>query len=57
MSHLTAWVDLTTGEHRREPTGPALVQQYLGGRGLGVALLTRHQAGDGRTRGSDPFSP
>ncbi|HSJ52756.1 MAG TPA: aldehyde ferredoxin oxidoreductase family protein [Anaerolineae bacterium] len=54
---LTAWIDLTTGEERRAPTDPALAHRFLGGRGLGAALLARHQAGDERPRDGDPFHP
>ena len=35
----TAWVDLTTGVIRVEETDPELLQQYLGGRGLGAKYL------------------
>jgi aldehyde:ferredoxin oxidoreductase len=53
---LTAWIDLAAGTVRREPTDQALVHRYLGGRGLGAALLARQQAGAGWT-GGDLFHP
>ena len=43
-------VDLTTGSCVREPVDPQLLQQHLGGRGLGTALLQEYA-------GLDPFSP
>jgi aldehyde:ferredoxin oxidoreductase len=49
---LTAWIDLSTGTVSRERTDPALIRDFLGGRGLGAALLYRN-LGDA----SDPFAP
>jgi len=49
---MIAWVDLTTGQGRREPTDPALARCFVGGRGLGAVLLRRHLADPG-----DPFHP
>ena len=43
-------VDLTAGTCVREPIGPQLLQDYLGGRGLGTALLQEYA-------NLDPFSP
>ncbi|MDD2500635.1 MAG: aldehyde ferredoxin oxidoreductase C-terminal domain-containing protein [Geobacter sp.] len=43
-------VDLTTGACVREPIDPQLLQDSLGGRGLGTALLQEYA-------GLDPFSP
>lgn len=43
-------VDLTTGSCVREPIDPQLLQDCLGGRGLGTALLQEYA-------GLDPFSP
>ncbi len=57
MSHLTAWIDLTTGEESRGPTDEDLSRRYLGGRGLGAALLACHQAGRAWPRDVDPFDP
>lgn len=48
----TAWVNLTTGEIRVEATDPELLQQYLGGRGLGAKYLF-----DLVQPGVDPFGP
>ncbi|MBN1180388.1 MAG: aldehyde ferredoxin oxidoreductase family protein [Anaerolineae bacterium] len=38
----TAWIDLSTRTVRIEPTAPELTQHFIGGRGLGAALLSRH---------------
>ncbi|MDK9717727.1 MAG: aldehyde:ferredoxin oxidoreductase [Trichlorobacter sp.] len=43
-------VDLTTGVCQREPVAAHLLQEYLGGRGLGTALLQEYG-------GLDPFIP
>ena len=43
-------VDLTTGSCQREPLAASLLQDCLGGRGLGTALLQEYA-------GLDPFSP
>ncbi len=43
-------VDLTTGTCQREPLAASLLQDSLGGRGLGTALLQEYA-------GLDPFSP
>ncbi|MBE0688214.1 MAG: aldehyde ferredoxin oxidoreductase, partial [Anaerolineaceae bacterium] len=48
----TAWIDLTTGVIRVEETNPELLQQYLGGRGLGAKYLY-----DLVQPGIDPFGP
>jgi aldehyde:ferredoxin oxidoreductase len=37
-----AWVDLSTGIVRREPADMAVVRQFIGGRGVGALLLSRH---------------
>ena len=48
----TAWINLSTGEIRVEETCPELLQQYLGGRGLGAKYLY-----DLMQPGVDPFGP
>lgn len=48
----TAWINLTTGEIRVEETDLELLQQYLGGRGLGAKYLYDHVQ-----PGVDPFGP
>ena len=48
----TAYVDLSPGTIRVVPTDPDLLERFLGGRGLGAALLFRHLADP-----SDPLSP
>lgn len=47
-----AWINLTTGVIRVEETDPELLQQYLGGRGLGAKYLY-----DLVRPGVDPFGP
>ena len=53
---MTGWhgrlldIDLTTGLIRPETIAPELLQNYLGGRGLGVRLMREHYQ-------LDPFSP
>ncbi|NOQ51091.1 MAG: aldehyde:ferredoxin oxidoreductase, partial [Desulfuromonadaceae bacterium] len=53
---MTGWhgrlldIDLTTGLMRPETIAPELLQNYLGGRGLGVRLMREHYQ-------LDPFSP
>ncbi|HIC92981.1 MAG TPA: hypothetical protein EYP09_01855, partial [Anaerolineae bacterium] len=39
-----AFIDLTTRNIMVEEIDPALPEQFLGGRGLGAALLSRHLA-------------
>ncbi|MBC8449313.1 MAG: aldehyde ferredoxin oxidoreductase, partial [Chloroflexi bacterium] len=48
----TAYVDLSPGTIRVVPTDPDLLERFLGGRGLGAALLFRHLADP-----SNPLSP
>jgi len=48
----TAWIDLSAGTVRLQPTESDLEDQFLGGRGVGAALLFRHLAD-----ASDPLSP
>ncbi|PKO06203.1 MAG: aldehyde ferredoxin oxidoreductase [Chloroflexi bacterium HGW-Chloroflexi-3] len=48
----TAWINLSTGVIRVEETDPELLQQYLGGRGLGAKYLY-----DLVRPGVDPFGP
>jgi aldehyde:ferredoxin oxidoreductase len=48
----TAWINLSTAEIRVEETDPELLQQYLGGRGLGAKYLY-----DLVQPGIDPFGP
>ena len=47
-----AWIDLITGDVERRPPDAALARQFLGGRGLGAALLFRHLADV-----EDPLAP
>jgi len=42
-----AWVDLSSGRIRVEPVNPDLASLFLGGRGLGAALLFNHVADTG----------
>ncbi len=51
MSHI-AWIDLSTSTTNLRPPDAGLTARFLGGRGLGVALLSRHLADP-----SDPFAP
>ena len=46
------WVDLSTSTVRIEPVETELAAQFLGGRGLGAALLFRHLADP-----ADPLAP
>jgi aldehyde:ferredoxin oxidoreductase len=39
-----AWIDLTTGTVRCEPEDQGITSRFLGGRGLGAVLLSRHLA-------------
>jgi aldehyde:ferredoxin oxidoreductase len=48
----TAWINLTTAEIKITETDPALLQQYLGGRGLAAKYIY-----DLVQPGSDPFGP
>jgi aldehyde:ferredoxin oxidoreductase len=47
-----AWIDLTNRTVGREPTDSDLVERFLGGRGLGAALLDRCLADP-----DDPYAP
>jgi aldehyde:ferredoxin oxidoreductase len=53
MSNQTvAWVDLTTQDVELSPLETALQGQFLGARGVGASLLSRHIA-----NASDPYAP
>ena len=53
MTMLTvAWIDLSTGDIRLQPTDADLAARFVGGRGLGAAFLFRHLADP-----SHPLSP
>jgi len=47
-----AWIDLSTNQVDLQPPEPGLNSSFLGGRGLGAALLFRHLA-----RPMDPLAP
>ncbi|MBC7233243.1 MAG: aldehyde ferredoxin oxidoreductase family protein [Chloroflexi bacterium] len=47
-----AWIDLSTKKVSLQPPDPSLTTAFLGGRGLGAALLFRHIANP-----NDPFAP
>jgi aldehyde:ferredoxin oxidoreductase len=47
-----AWIDFSTHTARLEPLDDDLIAQFLGGRGLGAALLFRHL-----TEPGDPLAP
>ena len=51
MSH-NAWIDLSAAAISLRPPDAGLTARFLGGRGLGAALLFRHLADP-----SDPFAP
>lgn len=51
MQHI-AWIDLSDGTTRLEPADGDLAARFLGGRGLGAALLFRHLADP-----ADPLAP
>ena len=51
MRH-TAWIDLTTRTAHLQPSDADLVARFLGGRGLGAALLFQHLADP-----ADPLAP
>ncbi len=51
MPHI-AWIDLSTGATDSQPADPDLTARFLGGRGLGAALLFRHLADS-----TDPLAP
>jgi aldehyde:ferredoxin oxidoreductase len=51
MQHI-AWIDLSDGTTRLEPADGDLAAWFLGGRGLGAALLFRHLADP-----ADPLAP
>ena len=46
------FVDLSTGEIRRQALDEALIRDYIGGYGLGVRILFEHQK-----KGVDPLGP
>ncbi|MGC8787902.1 MAG: aldehyde ferredoxin oxidoreductase N-terminal domain-containing protein, partial [Anaerolineae bacterium] len=52
MKPSVAWIDLTTQKVSFESPNPLLDSAFLGGRGLGAALLFRHVANT-----TDPFAP
>ena len=47
-----AWIDLSSGAVRLQPADADLNARFVGGRGVGAALLFRHLADP-----SDPLSP
>lgn len=47
-----AWVDLSTGNASLQSPDPELVRLFIGGRGLGAALLFQHLADP-----ADPYAP
>lgn len=47
-----AWIDLDSGAVHLEPADPELERLFIGGRGLGAAILSRHLADP-----SNPLSP
>ncbi len=47
-----AWVDLSTGTALCKPLDAGLISSFLGGRGIGAALLSRHLADH-----ADPLAP
>jgi len=47
-----AWIDLSSGDVRLQPADANLTARFVGGRGVGAALLFRHLADP-----SDPLSP
>ena len=50
--HHIAWIDLSTGTARPQPLEADLAARFLGGRGLGAALLFRHLSDP-----TDPLAP
>jgi len=50
--HRVAWVDLSTGTIDFQPLDPDRIARFLGGRGLGAALLWQHLADS-----TDPLAP
>ena len=54
---MTGIVNLTTGEIQVTQTPAALVQAYLGGRGLNMAFLRRYLQAGGDPRQLDPLGP
>jgi len=55
-----AWIDLSTGDTQLRPPDANLMARFLGGRGLGAALLFRHLADAPSTSSelcADPLAP